>query len=69
MFRMVLIVGAILYTLNMERVNSFIEDCLGMSVDYTVKKWPDLSKKVLANSSKIVRDLREKARKKRGDVA
>jgi hypothetical protein len=63
----ILVAGVYLH--NHERADSFINDCLGMSVDYTVKKWPELSEKVLARSSKTVRDLYKRAKKKRGDVA
>lgn len=52
-----------------KRTAEFIDDCLGMSIAYTAKIWPDLSKKVLASSSKVVKDLHERAKKKRGDVA
>jgi len=40
-----------------------------MSIAYVAKIWPDLSEKVLASSSKVVKDLRKRAEKKRGDVA
>jgi len=52
-----------------KRTAEFIDDCLGMSIAYVAKIWPDLSEKVLASSSKVVKDLYERAKKKRGDVA
>jgi len=65
----ILITGVGLYMLKSEHVQGFVQDCLGMSVHYTARKWPELSKKVRATSSKIVEDLYQRAEKKRGDVA
>ena len=71
-FKVILITGIGVYLSRSKQVREFVKDTVGMGIHYTAEKWPDLSKKVRATSSKIVDDLYNKAeeiKRKRGDVA